>query len=464
MPVSMRGKSISSSIALSIALVSTTLLIVVAVAFSMAAYASIDAKTIDELSMRAETLAAAVNASEGDATSVVEAQSEGNSPYLRATLIANDGTVVYDSHKQASTMGNHSDRPEVARALSTGEASLGRYSDTLGEEMLYCAVLLRDGEVLRLGVAQSTVWGVLAKMFPQLLVILVCAVVISAFVGRRVAKSFESRLAAIDLDHPGLRDAPEELRPLLARLEEQRARLAEEDEDRRRFTSSASHQLKSPLTIISGYAELIDGGLALPEDTPHFVKLIHDETVHMRHIVDDLLALSHLEDASASSIDLSRSVDLREVARDVAGRVGLDASKRGIDVRVDCPGGNSGDGGVLVCGNERLLSELLLNLVENAIRYNVEGGFVNISCETCEDGSVLLSVADGGVGIPSSCKERVFERFYRVDDSASRDTGGAGLGLSIVKHIAKLHGADIQVVDNVPRGSVFQVSFPAERK
>lgn len=453
-------KSIARTIALSIAVVVTVIVLLAAVILSYTAYSFIDSQTDAEVLMRTEALASAVNGSDGDDVTVIKNQLKIAPAYVRVTLIKHDGTVVYDNFANASTLKNHADRPEVKHAMVTGQGSSARRSDTLSEESIYRAVLLDNGMVLRVGIAQSNIWGVFFTILPFLVAVLVGASIVSVIAGRMVARGFVHKLDAIDLDHPNTAQVPKELRPLLGRIEDQQIRLSEKDADRRRFTSNASHELKTPLTVISGYAELIAGGLALPEDVPQFARLIHAETVHMREIVDDLLALSHLEDSSVIAIDFSESVSLARIANETAQRVKVEAERRNVTLVVDISDEAVLTEDVVITGNARLISELVLNLIENAVRYNVDGGSVFVRAYTNDDQHACLTVSDTGVGIPCALREKVFERFYRVDTSSSRDTGGTGLGLAIVKHIAQLHGAEIRVEDNVPQGTVFEVRFP----
>ncbi|WP_051353656.1 sensor histidine kinase [Atopobium fossor] len=455
-----REKSVAHNIAMSIALVVSVIVLIAAVVLSFATYSFIDSQTDAEVLMRTEALAAAVNGSDGDDVAVIKDQLKITPAYVRVTFIQHDGTVVYDSLAPASTLTNHANRPEVKHALVTGQGSSMRRSDTLGEETIYRAVLLDNDMVLRVGIAQSNIWGVFLRTLPFLVVMLIAAIIASIIAGRLVARSFVRKLDGINLDHPSTTQAPKELRPLLGRIEEQQIRLSEKDADRRRFTSNASHELKTPLTVISGYAELIAGGLALPEDVPHFARLIHDETGRMREIVDDLLALSHLEDSSVLSVDFSEVVSLARIANETAGRVSVEAQRRNVKLVVDISDDDVCNSAVTIKGNARLISELVLNLIENGVRYNVEGGSVTVCAYTNDKQQACLRVADTGIGIPPELHEKVFERFYRVDKSSSRDTGGTGLGLAIVKHIAQLHSAQIVVDTNVPQGTVFEVRFP----
>ena len=191
-----------------------------------------------------------------------------------------------------------------------------------------------------------------------------------------------------------------------------------------------------------------------------FAGHIYEEAQHMKSMVDELLTLSRLDDAEAEDmrIDMDQSVSLVEVARNVSVRLASAARRRGITVGLNVFEGD-GSGDVKVVGNARIIEEMLRNLMENAIRYNVDGGKVDVCVGRNAQGLAFVRVADTGMGIPEDMREKVFERFFCVDESRSKETGGSGLGLAIVKHAAQLHGASVSISENKPRGSVFEVLF-----
>ena len=226
------------------------------------------------------------------------------------------------------------------------------------------------------------------------------------------------------------------------------------DESRQEFVSNVSHELKTPLTSISGYAELIETGIAKPEDVPGFAQKIHVEASRMIQLVNDILQLSSLDNASeAGSEPEMETVDLLTVAKDCVERQKLNARRAYISL--NCLGESA-----LVHGNRALLDELCQNLCDNAIRYNRPGGKVQITTACSRDGHCTLTVADNGIGIPKEAQSSVFERFYRVDKSRSKATGGTGLGLAIVKHIARIHNARIKLESQVDVGTTITVTFP----
>ena len=221
---------------------------------------------------------------------------------------------------------------------------------------------------------------------------------------------------------------------------------------RREFTANVSHELKTPLTSISGYAEMIESGIVRQEDLVPFAARIHSEASRMIQLVEDLLALSRLDEQAV--LPDSRPVGLLAVSKRVADRLSELARTQKVTISVEGTDQT-------VQGDPALLEELVANLCENAIKYNRPGGSVTVSL-SCEDRRPCLRVSDTGVGIAKEHQSRVFERFYRVDKSRSKETGGTGLGLSIVKHIAQLHRATLSLTSEDGQGTTVQVLFPAQ--
>ena len=223
------------------------------------------------------------------------------------------------------------------------------------------------------------------------------------------------------------------------------------DELRREFTANVSHELKTPLTSISGIAEIMQSGMVKPEDIQSFAGDIYQEAQRLIALVEDIIRLSRLDEGAES---LEREpVNLLSVAQDVARRLDSAAQKAGVTLKVM---GLS----VEVRGIPSVLDEMVYNLCDNAIKYNHPGGTVNVTVAPADDGSAEVTVEDTGIGIPVEDQSRVFERFYRVDKSHSKEIGGTGLGLSIVKHGASLHGAQIHMDSQVGRGTSVQLLFP----
>lgn len=218
---------------------------------------------------------------------------------------------------------------------------------------------------------------------------------------------------------------------------------------RREFSANVSHELKTPLTSISGYAEMIETGMAKDDDIKAFAGKIRKEAGRLVSLIGDIIKLSELEETADNNEN--KAVNLTEIARDCVETLEMAASKNNISIAVT--GVNT-----LVNGDESMLHELVYNLCDNAIRYNKSGGTVNVEVKRINSG-VKLTVADTGIGIPQKYQERVFERFYRVDKSRSKETGGTGLGLAIVKHIAQMHKATLNIESTENVGTTITVIF-----
>ena len=481
----------------------------------------------------------------------------------RVTWIAADGTVVFDSDADASTMENHANREEVKQALSSGAGMSYRQSATLLEETLYLARQLKDGSVLRMSVTSETALSLALGLVQPIFLVALFGMFFSGFLARSMARRIVEPFNRLDLDRPMENDTYEELSPLLKRIshqhrqiEQQLAELtrrteefsliteamkeglvlldasrsvlsinpaaqaffcvegdflgrdillidrsrklqdamleaqehghsqirmmrngrefqlditcisrekrtegfvllafdvteqAENERRRREFSAHVSHELKTPLQTIIGSAELLEHGLVTQEDLVRFAGNIRREGLRLVALIDDTIHLSRLEEGMelpATTFD----------AMNVLSEVALDfhdaAASRGLALHVD---GESAS----LHSVRPLLKEIVSNLCDNAIRYNVEGGTVSMTLLE-RDGRLVISVADSGIGIPQEEQERIFERFYRVDKSHSRSTGGTGLGLSIVKHAAQRIGAEISVKSSPGSGSVFSVNI-----
>ena len=414
--------------------------------------------TVDDAGRMLESECRVVRASlRGDDTDVMRLTAF-DSGDVRVTLVGTDGTVLYDNQNGVASMPNHADRPEIAEALADGTGSAERDSETSGYVSVYRAIRLANGNVLRLAVDRD---GAAAAVRHDLL--LVCAVVLVIIAvcwaaSRLVADRLVSPILAIDPAEPDAAVTYVEIEPLVERISEQVEELRGADLMRREFTSNVTHELKTPLSSISGASELIRDGIARPEDVPEFAGRIYDEAHHMTELVNDILTLSKLDESErsgdASLLGAPEPVNLLHVAREVATRLAPVAEKTGVSITA------AGEACV-VQGYPRLLDELVYNLCDNAIRYNHEGGWVDVSV-SLEDECPLLVVADSGSGIPAEQQAKVFERFYRGEQSRSRETGGTGLGLAIVKHAATLHGAALTLDSEPGRGTTVCVRFPRQ--
>ena len=487
---------------------------------------------------------------------------------FRLTWVAGDGSVLYDTVTDAESLENHAQRSEVQQALTEGRGQSTRYSSTLLEKTMYYAKRLSDGSVLRISASRSTVGVLLLGLLQPALLVLVLALLLSAFLARRLSKSIVEPLNALDLEHPEENDTYEELAPLLGRLNRQRRQIAQQlqqlqkktdefqqitanlqeglvlldpqgivlsinsaarrifsaeenclgrdfltvdrshelslalseameqghrelhiqrggrlyqvdisriqsqgegmgavllafdvteqeraQQSRREFTANVSHELKTPLQGIIGSAELIENGMVKPEDMPRFVGHIRTEAQRLMSLIADIIRLSQLDEGA----ELPREpVDLLSVAREVVRDLGPAAEKKQLELRLE--GEN-----VSFSGVRRLLYEIVYNLCDNAIQYNVEGGSVSLTV-AAREGEAQLTVADTGIGIAPEQQDRIFERFYRVDKSHSKASGGTGLGLSIVKHAVQYHGGRIDLKSSLGQGTRITVSFPLTQK
>lgn len=379
---------------------------------------------------------------------------------LRFTLIAQDGTVLYDSVSQQ--LPNHADRPEFKDALQNGTGTATRTSATLGRESRYFALRLdtpNGVQVLRVGQDVANIWGISLNSLPliglALLLILAGAAAISRALTLRLVRPI-TRMAE-NLDTIEANVPYEELIPLARTVQSDRKLREDNETMRREFTANVSHELKTPLTSISGYAELIESGMAKPEDIPTFGARIHKEALRMIALVSDILQLSELDSNQAAHPNEQpvemQPVDLAALVKETAQAMTVNARRAYITLQYDAKPAT-------VRGSRDLLGELATNLCDNAIRYNQPGGHVELRCGTGADGCPYLIVEDNGIGIPQDSQGRVFERFYRVDKSRSKATGGTGLGLAIVKHIALLHDARIDLQSQVGTGTTIRVTFP----
>lgn len=374
----------------------------------------------------------------------------------RVTVVSPDGTVLYDNQNSVDSMPNHADRPEIAGALETGKGSAERDSATSGKVEIYRAVRLDNGNVLRLAVDRDGIKAALGHDVLLAVAVVTAVVLVCWAVSRLIVDRLVEPILDIDPSNPDPEGSYVELEPLVERIDEQMGELRGADLMRREFTSNVTHELKTPLSTISGAAELIRDGIAKLEDVPEFAGRIVDEAHHMTDLVNDILTLSKLDESEragdTSLLGKAEPVDIAHALREVGNRLAPVADAAG--VRLTC----SGDS-VIVRGIPSLLDELAYNLCDNAIRYNHAGGTVDARIDVV-DGCPRLVVADTGLGIPEAAQAKVFERFYRVDASRSRERGGTGLGLAIVKHAAAYHGAKLALESKEGVGTTVTVTFP----
>lgn len=483
----------------------------------------------------------------------------------RITWIGADGTVLFDSDSDASTMENHLEREEVKQAMASGYGHSARYSSTLMERLLYSAQRLEDGSVIRLAITQNSVLTIMLGLIQPVLLVSLVAVILALVLASRVSKTVVRPLNELNLDEPLNNEGFDELSPLLRRIDSQQRQLKGQalelkqkkdeflavtsnmseglvllnssgtilsinnaaltilDADkscvgqdiltvnrslemqklleeaktgqrsetklclsgreyqldaspiisggniggvalllfditerenaeqlRREFTANVSHELKTPLHSISGCAELMKNGMVKPEDTVRFAGQIYSEAQRLINLVEDIIRLSRLDEGAE---DMQRErIDLYALSASVIDSLGNEAKENKITLEL-C------GGPAFIWGVSQLVSGMIYNLLDNAIKYNKANGSVKLSVSNEGEFSVL-NVSDTGIGIPPEHQSRVFERFYRVDKSHSKEVGGTGLGLSIVKHSAMVHNAKIDLQSTPGKGTSITVRFP----
>jgi len=483
----------------------------------------------------------------------------------RITWIGTDGVVLFDSTSDMNEMENHLQREEIKEALAEGIGESSRYSVTLMERSLYCAKRLKDGTVIRLSLAQSTMLTLMLGMMQPIFMIFAVALLLSLILASRLAKKIVRPLNNLNLDEPLTNDCYDELAPLLRRIHSQQRQIKKQSEEleqkqrafdtittgmmegivllddketilsinpaakrllevkdspigtsvlsvyrsselqevlitsgkgihterilelcggkyqldvspimfngqtqgsvllfidvtekekteqiRREFTANVSHELKTPLHTISGCAELMMNGMVKQEDMADFSAKIYSESQRMIHLVEDIIKLSHLDEGAE---DMKwEECDLYSLAKEIVKSLMPEAETMGVHLAL------KGDTAMMY-GIVQLLGGIVYNLCDNAIQYNRRGGSVNVTVHREAD-SVCLCVADTGIGIPQEHRERIFERFYRVDKSHSQEIGGTGLGLSIVKHAVRLHHATMDLQSELDQGTTVTVHFP----
>ncbi len=340
---------------------------------------------------------------------------------FRLTWVGEDGAVLWDTRTPAESLANHKDREEILQAMEQGHGNSARFSDTLTVKTLNWAARLSDGTVLRISAQRLTVLALAIEMLQPVCVLVLTAIILSAVLASRAA------VLAVDVTDQAT------------------------ERSRREFTANVSHELKTPLQSILGSAELMENGMVPEGDVPGFAGRIRTEAARLMALIEDIIRLSQLDEA----VPISRErVELLEVAEDVAASLQDAAGAKNVSLSV------TGEGAE-VEGVPGLIREMVFNLCDNAIKYNVPGGTVEVSVSRRERGGIL-TVRDTGIGIPPQYQSRVFERFFRVDKSRSKASGGTGLGLSIVKHGAQYHGAKISLRSQPKKGTEISILFPAK--
>ena len=368
---------------------------------------------------------------------------------IRITWIKSDGSVIYDNDANAEYLSNHLNRPEVDAAFKRGVGESVRESDTMNMRTFYYAIIMDDGTVLRVATEARSLLNVFLSASGIIIFIIILIIVLCIFIShfltvqllepmKRLADSIDDNSSIVGY---------KELEPFMNRIREQHEDILASAKSRQDFTANVSHELKTPLTAISGYAELIENRMVDEEKVIHFSAEIRKNADRLVSLINDIIRLSELDHKESTPEFVS--LDLYEIAEERLELLRSNAREK--NIQISLKGENC-----MVLSNKGMLIELIDNLVQNAIRYNVQNGMVEV-CVDHNKNHAVLKVSDSGIGIPKDEQKRVFERFYRVDKSRSRETGGTGLGLAIVKHIVEIHDGSIELESEVKKGTSITV-------
>lgn len=328
---------------------------------------------------------------------------------------------------------------------------------TLKKLLAFGAFLIFLTALLIILVFQSYVDVLSSKKIVELamavIAVIAVAVVCAVCVSFKITKSIVEPIEKLGKNPDNIEALKKfrELQPFISELKEQKRKQKALSKQKKQFTANLSHELKTPLTSIAGYAELIETGIAKEEDVKPFAATIRKQALRLVSVSEDIIKLSQLEENDEENTVSFSSVDIYEIAERCVEALSINAKLRGVSISL------SGES-AFVNGNSSLLEELIYNLCDNAIRYNKDDGRVDVSVLSDEKG-VTLIVEDTGIGIEEKYRQRIFERFFRVDKSRSKETGGTGLGLAIVKHIAQLHSAELKLDSKIGFGTKISIFF-----
>lgn len=378
----------------------------------------------------------------------------------RITLISTDGTILFDNRNNPQSMENHKKREEVKEAEKNGNGYSERYSQTMSKKTINVAVRLENKNILRVSETWSSMWELLVKSLMPMTAVVIIAIILAMFLAYRTSKLITKPINEMNLTSPEKEKVYEELGPLVDKISEQNKQIQKQMEEsqiqhekqdrlRRDFTANVSHELKTPLTSISGFAEIIQNGWVKDEDVQRFAGKIHDESQRLIILVGDIIKLSQL-DGNDIAVKME-PIDLYETSQAVMSHLEAAAEKNNVKMYLE-------GSRMVITGAEQIIEEMIFNLVDNAIKYNRDGGSVRVGIDKIND-RIELSVSDDGIGIPKEDQERIFERFFRVDKSHSKEIGGTGLGLSIVKHGAIFHNAELSVNSEPGAGTTITIRF-----
>lgn len=370
----------------------------------------------------------------------------------RITLVDTDGKVLYDTKENPGKMANHLNRPEVQGALDNGRAFDIRYSNTLRKQTYYATEKLETGEVLRIAYVSKSLLSLVISFAPYYFFVFLFIVILSLVVAWKMSDMIIEPINNIDIHNPETNFRYKEFNPLLVRISKYNDERKKNEKLRREFSANVSHELKTPITSISGYADLLRNGMVKSQDVEEFAEKIYKESARLINLVNDIIKLSRLDEKKVG-IDVV-SVKMDDLAKQVKESLHPVTDKCKVSFELDVDN-------VRINAVELMMEELLYNLCENAIKYNKPGGYVKLRIHR-DDSRVLIVVEDNGIGIPKDCQNRIFERFYRVDKSHSKQIGGTGLGLAIVKHVVEYHEGNIEVDSDINKGTSIFVTLPVK--
>lgn len=401
---------------------------------------------------------------------IVEISSQMNNDY-RITIIDNDGSVLADSETgNPETMENHKNRKEVKEAFQNGFGTKVRNSSTIKGSMMYAAYCSpTQHKVIRISIHHDVITDLMKMMVPSIAISLLLALSVAGVLTNKFAASVTKPILEISHKLEGIYDEKidfnfphyqyDELN-IIARtttdmsksVQDYIRKLEKEKTIRQEFFSNASHELKTPLTAIRGYAELLQSGMA--SDTQmqkEFLGRIHSEVEEMTSLINDILMISRLE--TKELMPTKEILCVKSVAEEVKKTLKPLADENNVSLEIHCCD-------EFVYMDRSHLQGILSNLMGNAVKYNRPGGFVQTDI-TMDSTSLSIRVEDSGIGIAKKDQKRIFERFYRVDKGRSKRVAGTGLGLSIVKHVTEFYGGCVSVESQSGVGSTFLVQLPA---
>ena len=369
-----------------------------------------------------------------------------NTPY-RITLIDENGLVLYDNKVHDEILENHNNRPEIISAYKHGRSSIKRYSNSINEDTYYLAQITSNNMILRLSISENTFMDSNKTSITIMLFIAIIITIIATILANILSKKLIDPIVSIDLNHPLKNNTFNELSPLLQKIDDNNKMRSE-------FSANVSHELKSPLTVILGYAEIMAKSDIDQKRNIKFSNIIYKKTNQLITMIDNIMQISQL-DETTSEINMEQ-INYSKIINMVVSELDYKIVRSHISVKIRCHN-------VIGIGNETLIHELLYNLVDNSIKYNKTNGSIVINIKVI-DKMVNIVIKDTGIGISDDQIARIFERFYRIDKSHNQVIKGSGLGLSLVKHIVILHGGTINVESELNKFTKFTIDIPVENQ